>query len=78
MIFSDVQEFLDKALNGATSVDADDAAEKVATNETSSAVSEDLIDFVDGALAESEQEVSSKVALAQLLIAGDVLAKGRF
>lgn len=75
MFFDDVQNFLDKA-SGRDQGD-DDVIEKVATDEASSTNSDDLIDFIDGALAESEQVISPKVALAQLLIAGDVLAKGR-
>lgn len=74
MEFSDVQDFLDKAL-GSVDVEDVDVVEKTA-NETSSAVSEGLIDFIDNALVESEQAMPSKVALAQLLLAGDVLAKG--
>jgi hypothetical protein len=74
MLFDDVENFLSKVSEDSVKEDSD-VVEKVAGAESSSA---DLIDIVDEALAGSEDVVPSKVALAQLLVAGDVLASGRF
>lgn len=74
MLFDDVDPFLNKI--GVIPGEETDGVEKTA--EVSSTSAEELLDIVDSALAESEQVSPSKVALAQLLIAGDVLARGDF
>lgn len=82
MISDDIRQLVEEALGDKPEVPADDVVEKIASSDAS--LSEELLAEVDEALGSGDSEDSvrthvndGKVAVAMLLVAGDILAQGR-